>query len=169
MIVLGYTSGAERLYFIVREFAGNVDDKIVFDLYSGIGAIAQIMAPMAKKVIGVEIVEEAVNKACENAELNNLNNVEFICGDVLKIIDELEDKPDLIIIDPPRDGIQPKAIREIIDFNPGKFIYVSCNPITLVRDLKVFVEGGYKIEKMKLVDMFPRTVHCEVIVKLIKV
>ncbi len=163
------TSGAERLYSIVREFAGNVDDKIVFDLYSGIGAIAQIMAPMAKKVIGVEIVEEAVNKACENAELNNLNNVEFICGDVLKVIGELEDKPDLIIIDPPRDGIQPKAIRKIIDFNPEKFIYVSCNPITLVRDLKVFVEGGYKIEKMKLVDMFPRTVHCEVIVKLIKV
>ena len=162
------TLGAERLYSIVREFAGNVEDKIVFDLYSGIGAIAQMMAPMVKKAIGVEIVEEAVNSANKNAELNNLNNVKFICGDVLKVIDELEDKPDLIIIDPPRDGIQPKAIRKIIDLNPEKFIYVSCNPITLVRDLKVFVEGGYRIEKMKLMDMFPRTVHVECVALMSK-
>jgi 23S rRNA (uracil1939-C5)-methyltransferase len=158
------TLGAERLYSIVREFAGDVDDKIIFDLYSGIGAIAQIMAPMAKKVIGIEIVEEAVSKARENAELNNLNNVEFMCGDVLKMVDELEDKPDLIIIDPPREGIQPKAIRKIIDFNPEKFIYVSCNPVTLVRDLKVFVERGYKIDKVQCMDQFPRTVHVETVV-----
>ncbi|MFW5647606.1 MAG: 23S rRNA (uracil(1939)-C(5))-methyltransferase RlmD [Candidatus Alkaliphilus sp. MAG34] len=160
------TLGAEKLYSIVREFAGDVDDKIIFDLYSGIGTIAQIMAPMAKKVIGIEIVEEAINNARENAKLNNLNNVEFIGGDVLKVIDELEDKPDLIIIDPPREGIQPKAIRKIIDFNPVEFIYVSCNPVTLVRDLKVFVEGGYKIDKVKCVDQFPRTVHVETIALL---
>ncbi|MFW5649611.1 MAG: 23S rRNA (uracil(1939)-C(5))-methyltransferase RlmD [Candidatus Alkaliphilus sp. MAG34] len=160
------TFGAEKLYSIVREFAGNIDDKIVFDLYSGIGTIAQIMAPMAKKVMGIEIIEEAVNKARENAKLNNLDNVEFICGDVLKVIDELKDKPDLIIIDPPREGIQPRAIRKIIDFNPEEFIYVSCNPVTLVRDLKVFIEMGYKIEKMKLMDMFPRTPHVETVVLL---
>ena len=160
------TFGAEKLYSIVREFAGNVDDRIIFDLYSGIGTIAQIMAPMAKKVIGIEIVGEAVNKARENAKLNNLDNVEFVCGDVLKIVDELEDKPDLIIIDPPREGIQPKAIRKIIDFNPEEFIYVSCNPVTLVRDLKVFTEKGYKIDKVKCMDQFPRTPHVECIALL---
>ncbi|NLY76879.1 MAG: 23S rRNA (uracil(1939)-C(5))-methyltransferase RlmD [Tissierellia bacterium] len=155
------TFGAERLYSIAREFAGDVDDQIVFDLYSGTGTIAQIMAPVAKKVIGIEIVEEAVEMARENAKLNGLNNVEFIAGDVLKEVDNLKEKPDLVIIDPPRDGIHPKAINKIIDFNPDTFVYVSCNPITLVRDLKVFEERGYKVEKVKLMDMFPRTAHVE--------
>ena len=163
------TFGAEKLYSMVREFAGDIDDKVVFDLYSGTGTIAQIMAPVAKKVIGIEIVEEAVEKAGQNAKLNNLDNVEFIAGDVLKAVDELNEKPDLIVIDPPRDGIHPKAINKIIDFNPDTFVYVSCNPITLVRDLKIFVERGYKIEKAKLMDQFPRTPHVEVIVKLERV
>ncbi len=158
------TFGAERLYSIVREFAGDIDDKVVFDLYSGTGTIAQIMAPVVKKVIGIEIVEEAVDKARENAKLNNLDNVEFIAGDVLKAVDELSEKPDLIVIDPPRDGIHPKAINKIIDFNPESFVYVSCNPVTLVRDLNVFVERGYRIEKVKLMDMFPRTAHVETVV-----
>jgi len=160
------TFGAERLYSIVREFAGDIDDKIVFDLYSGTGTIAQIMAAVAKKVVGIEIVEEAVEKARENAKLNNLDNVEFIAGDVLKAVDELEEKPDLIVIDPPRDGIHPKAINKIIDFKPERYVYVSCNPVTLVRDLKVFVERGYKIEKVKCMDMFPRTPHVETVVLL---
>ena len=155
------TFGAERLYSMVREFAGDIDDKVVFDLYSGTGTIAQIMAPVAKKVIGIEIVEEAVEKARENAKLNNLDNVEFIAGDVLKAVDELKEKPDLIVIDPPRDGIHPKAINKIIDFNPEVFVYVSCNPVTLVRDLKVFIERGYKVEKAKCMDQFPRTPHVE--------
>lgn len=155
------TFGAERLYNIVREFAGDIDDKIVFDLYSGTGTIAQIMAPLAKKVIAIEIVEEAVEKAKENRELNKLSNIEFIAGDVLEAVDELDDRPDLIVIDPPRDGIHPKAINKIIDFDPESFVYVSCNPVTLVRDLKVFMERGYKVEKMKLMDMFPRTPHVE--------
>lgn len=162
------TFGAEKLYSMVREFAGDIDDKIVFDLYSGTGTIAQIMAPVAKKVIGIEIVEEAVEKACENAKLNNLDNVEFIAGDVLKAVDELKEKPDLIVIDPPRDGIHPKAINKIIDFNPEVFVYVSCNPVTLVRDLKVFIERGYKIEKVKCMDQFPRTPHVECVVRLLK-
>ncbi|MBU5255842.1 23S rRNA (uracil(1939)-C(5))-methyltransferase RlmD [Tissierella praeacuta] len=156
------TFGAEKLYTMVREFAGDINDKVVFDLYSGTGTIAQIMAPVAKKVIGIEIVEEAVEKARENAKLNNLNNVEFIAGDVLKAVDDLKEKPDLIVIDPPRDGIHSKAINKIIDFNPKVFVYVSCNPITLVRDLKVFIERGYKIEKVKCMDQFPRTPHVEV-------
>lgn len=163
------TFGAERLYSIVREFAGDIDDKIVFDLYSGTGTIAQIMAAVAKKVVGIEIVEEAVEKARENAKLNNLDNVEFIAGDVLKAVDELEEKPDLIVIDPPRDGIHPKAINKIIDFKPERYVYVSCNPVTLVRDLKVFVERGYKIEKVKCMDMFPRTAHVECVVLMSRV
>ena len=158
------TFGAEKLYSMVREFAGDIDDKIVFDLYSGTGTIAQIMAPVAKKVIGIEIVEEAVEKARENAKLNNLDNVEFIAGDVLKAVDELKGRPDLIVIDPPRDGIHPKAINKIIDFNPEVFVYVSCNPVTLVRDLKVFIERGYKVEKAKCMDQFPRTPHVECVI-----
>lgn len=163
------TFGAEKLYSMVREFAGDIDDKIVFDLYSGTGTIAQIMAPVAKKVIGIEIVEEAVEKARENAKLNNLDNVEFIAGDVLKAVDELKGRPDLIVIDPPRDGIHPKAINKIIDFNPEVFVYVSCNPVTLVRDLKVFIERGYKVEKAKCMDQFPRTPHVESVVLMSRV
>lgn len=162
------TFGAEKLYSIVRDFVGDEKNNIVYDLYSGTGTIAQILSPVAKKVIGIEIVEEAVEKAKENAKLNGLDNVEFIAGDVLKAVDDLTEKPDLIIIDPPRDGIHPKAINKIIDFNPENFVYVSCNPVTLVRDLKVFMERGYRVDKVKLMDMFPRTPHCEVVVKLIK-
>ena len=153
--------GAEKLYSIAKEFIGDIDDKTVFDLYSGTGTIGQIMATVAKKVIGIEIVEEAVVMAKENAQLNGLSNVEFIAGDVLKAIDDLQESPDLIVIDPPRDGIHPKAINKIIDFNPDTFVYISCNPVTLSRDLKVFIERGYKIEKAKLMDMFPRTPHVE--------
>ncbi|MCF6466720.1 23S rRNA (uracil(1939)-C(5))-methyltransferase RlmD [Clostridium sp. Cult2] len=162
------TFGAEKLYSIVREFVGDEKNNIVFDLYSGTGTIAQILSPICEKVIGIEIVEEAVKMAYENTKINGLNNVKFIPGDVLKEVENLKEKPDLIIIDPPRDGIHPKAINKIIDFNPETFIYVSCNPITLVRDLKMFMDRGYKIDKMKLMDMFPRTPHVEVIVKLEK-
>ena len=161
--------GAEKLYSIAREFAGSLDNKLVFDLYSGTGTIAQIMAPVARKVIGIEIVEEAVQMAKENAKLNGLDNVEFIAGDVLKAVDDLTEKPDLIVIDPPREGVNPKAINKIIDFNPETFVYVSCNPVTLARDLKVFIERGYKLEKAKLMDMFPRTSHVESVVLMSRV
>ncbi|HFL3828624.1 TPA: 23S rRNA (uracil(1939)-C(5))-methyltransferase RlmD, partial [Clostridioides difficile] len=157
------TFGAEKLYSIVREFVGDEKNNIVFDLYSGTGTIAQILSPICEKVIGIEIVEEAVEMAQENAKLNELDNVEFIVGDVLKEVDNLKEKPDLIIIDPPRDGIHPKAINKIIDFNPKTFVYVSCNPVTLVRDLKIFLERGYRVDKTKCMDMFPRTPHVECI------
>ena len=158
--------GAEKLYTIVREFVGDEKKDIVFDLYSGTGTIAQIISPIAKEVIAIEIVEEAVEKARENMKLNNLKNIEFIAEDVLKAVDKIEKKPDLIIIDPPREGIHSKAIDKIIDFNPNRFVYVSCNPVTLVRDIKIFQERGYKLEKMKMMDMFPRTPHVEAVVKL---
>jgi len=158
------TSSAERLYSIAREFAGEKKDRIIFDLYSGTGTIAQMMASVAKKVIGIEIVEEAVEKARDNAMINGLNNVEFIADDVFHGVENLEYKPDLIILDPPRDGIHPKSIDKIIDFKPETFVYVSCNPVTLVRDLKIFLDKGYDIKRVKCVDQFPRTPHVESII-----
>lgn len=155
--------GAEVLYETTRGYVGETKDKVVFDLYSGTGTIAQILAPVAKKVVGVEIVEEAVEAARENAERNGLENCEFIAGDVLKVIDELQDKPDLIVLDPPRDGIHPKALGKIIDFGVDKLVYVSCKPTSLVRDLVVLQERGYKVEKVCCVDMFPSTANVETV------
>ncbi|KNF08467.1 23S rRNA (uracil-5-)-methyltransferase RumA [Gottschalkia purinilytica] len=160
--------GAERLYSVVRDFTDSSKDKIIFDLYCGTGTIAQIMSPIAKKVYGIEIVEEAVEAAKVNAKLNNLDNCEFIAGDVMEKVEELKEKPDIIILDPPRDGIHPKAIHKIIDFNPEQFIYVSCKPTSLARDLPIFVERGYKVEKVKCVDMFPMTPHVETVVRIKK-
>ena len=156
--------GAEKLYSIVRDFIGTTKDKVIFDLYSGTGTIGQILSPSAKKVIGIEIVEEAVKKANENAKLNNLDNCTFIAGDVLNKIDELDDKPDIIVIDPPREGIHPKAIQKIIDYKPETFIYISCKPTSLEDDLPVFLDNGYKVSKVQCVDMFPMTPHVETII-----
>ncbi|MBS6644197.1 MAG: 23S rRNA (uracil(1939)-C(5))-methyltransferase RlmD [Clostridiaceae bacterium] len=158
--------GAEVLYETAREYVGDTKDKVVFDLYSGTGTIAQIIAPVAKKVVGVEIVEEAVEAARVNAELNGLDNCEFIAGDVLKVIDEIEDKPDLIILDPPRDGIHPKALDRIINFGVDRLVYISCKPTSLVRDLIVLQGRGYRVVKGRAVDMFPSTYNCEVCVEL---
>lgn len=158
--------GAEVLYETARGYIGETKDKVVFDLYSGTGTIAQIAAPVAKKVVGVEIVEEAVEAAKENAKLNRLENCEFIAGDVLKVIDEIEDKPDLIILDPPRDGVHPKALGKIIEFGVDRIVYVSCKPTSLVRDLVVLQERGYKVEKVCCVDMFPSTSGIETVALL---
>lgn len=135
--------------------------KVVFDLYSGTGTIAQMMAPASKKVIGIEIVEEAVEAARENAKLNGLTNCEFIAGDVLKAIDLVSDKPDLIIVDPPRDGINPKALDKILDFGVKQIVYISCKPTSLARDLKIMDEKGYKLVKASCVDQFPFTRNIE--------
>lgn len=166
--------GAEVLYETAREYIGNlgkagaseIRDKIVFDLYSGTGTIAQLMAPVAKKVIGVEIVEEAVDAARENAEINGLHNCEFIAGDVLKVLDEIEEKPDMIILDPPREGIHPKALKKLMRYLVQHMLYISCKPTSLVRDLEVFQENGYEVEKVCCVDMFPGTPHVETVVLL---
>ena len=156
--------GAEVLYEKAREYIGDTKDQVVYDLYSGTGTIAQMIAPVAKKVIGVEIVEEAVEAAKQNAALNNLDNCEFIAGDVLKVIDEIEEKPDMLILDPPRDGINPKALAKIIDFGVERMVYISCKPTSLARDLEMLQERGYKVEKVSCVDMFPNTVHVETVV-----
>lgn len=158
--------GAEVLYAKAREYVGETKDKLIFDLYSGTGTIAQILAPVAKKVVGVEIVEEAVEAAKVNAQLNGLDNCKFIAGDVLKVIDEIEDKPDLIVLDPPRDGINPKALKKIIDFGVDRMVYISCKPTSLARDLEMLQECGYKVEKSCAVDMFPETYHVECVIKM---
>lgn len=160
--------GAEVLYETARGYVGETADKVVFDLYSGTGTIAQIIAPVASKVVGVEIVEEAVEAARENAAMNGLSNCEFIAGDVLKVIDELQDKPDLIILDPPRDGIHPKALEKIIDFGVDRMVYISCKPTSLARDLVVLQERGYQVEKVCCVDMFPATANVETVCLLSK-
>lgn len=168
--------GAEVLYETAREYIGKLTaengesapDKVVFDLYSGTGTIAQLMAPVAKKVIGVEIVEEAVEAAKKNAELNGLHNCEFIAGDVLKVLDDIEEKPDMIILDPPRDGIHPKALTKIIGYGIERLVYISCKPTSLVRDLDVFLGSGYVVEKAVAVDQFPWTANAETVVLLSK-
>ena len=161
------SAGAEKLYSIVKEFAGDVADKTVFDLYCGTGTIGQIMAEAgSKKVLGIELIEEAVVAANENAKRNHLENCTFLAGDVLKMVEELEERPDLIIVDPPRDGIHPKAIGKIIAFGAPEIVYVSCKPTSLARDLEIFQQEGYQVERVKLMDMFPRTVHVETVVLL---
>lgn len=161
--------GAEVLYQTAREYIGNLDaentgkESIVYDLYSGTGTIAQLMAPVAKKVIGVEIVEEAVEAARKNAQLNGLSNCEFIAGDVLKVLDEIEEKPDFIILDPPRDGCHPKALKKIIDYGVDRMIYISCKPTSLARDLEMFLDCGYEVEKAVAVDQFPWTANVETV------
>ncbi|WP_305302774.1 23S rRNA (uracil(1939)-C(5))-methyltransferase RlmD [Romboutsia ilealis] len=162
------TKGAEELYTIAREFVGDHNDKVVFDLYSGTGTIGQVMAKAAKKVYGIEIIEEAVVAANQNAKLNGLTNCEFIAGDVAKTVKNLKDKPDLIIVDPPRPGVHKDAVRDISNFGAKEIVYISCNPKTLVLDLVEFKKYGYELEKVKCMDMFPNTPHVETIVKLIK-
>ncbi len=172
------SKGAEVLYQTAREYISHYiqseedettlhkPDKVVFDLYSGTGTIAQLMAPVAKKVIGVEIVEEAVEAAKKNTELNGLHNCEFIAGDVLKVIDSIEEKPDIIILDPPRDGIHPKALDKIIRYGVEHILYISCKPTSLVRDLDVFLERGYQVERAVAVDQFPWTANIETCILL---
>ena len=175
--------GAELLYSTAREYisdyitssAGAGDGtgkkatdepgrgKIVYDLYSGTGTIAQLMAPVAKKVIGVEIVEEAVEAARKNAELNGLHNCEFIAGDVLKVLDEIAEKPDVIILDPPRDGVHPKALAKIIDYGVDHILYISCKASSLARDLEVFLARGYRARRCVAIDQFPWTAGVEVL------
>ena len=173
------SGGVELLYGKVLEYVKKIEGKneesrkesIIFDLFSGTGTIGQIVAKRAKYVYGIELVEEAVKKANENAELNNIDNVEFIAGDVFEKLDMFKEKnvkPDIIILDPPRPGVGEKTLLKLLEYNVENVIYVSCNPKTFIEDLKVFKEKGYNLEKASLVDMFPQTPHVEVITLLSK-
>lgn len=162
--------GAELLYTKVREYISGAlsSDRTVYDLYSGTGTIAQIVAPAVKKVVGVEIVEEAVLAARENAKKNGLNNCEFIAGDVLEELDHIAEKPDVIILDPPREGVNPKALRKIMDYGVDTIVYISCKPESIARDLVSLRFGGYRLKKCIAVNQFPRTKHVETIALLKK-
>ena len=164
---------AEVLYDTVRDYVkegmkeqGRDKAHILYDLYCGTGTISQLMSPVADKVIGVEIVEEAVEAARESVKRNNVNNCEFIAGDVLKVLDDIEERPDYIILDPPRDGIHPKALKKIIDYGVDHMVYVSCKPTSLQRDLVELQAAGYRIERACAVNQFPCTVHVETVVLL---
>ena len=159
---------AEVLYSIVREYIQNTSGMEVFDLYSGTGTIAQLLASVAKEVIGVEIVEDAVAAARENAKLNGLNNCKFIAGDVLKVLDDLTEKPDVIVLDPPRDGIHPKALPKILSYGVNRIVYVSCKATSLARDLEAFLQAGYRLEKACCVDQFCETVWTEAVAAFVK-
>lgn len=170
--------GAEVLYDTAREFVLNsyyngdtaeMRGATIYDLYSGTGTIAQMMASVCGHVVGVEIVEEAVAAAKDNAKLNGLDNCDFLAGDVLKVLDTIEDEPDYIILDPPRDGIHPKALEKIIDYGVENIVYISCKPTSLARDLEVFLARGYRVEKIACVDMFPGTYHVETVVLLSRI
>lgn len=156
--------GAEVLYQTVREYVADAGNgKVVYDLYSGTGTIAQILAPVAEKVIGVEIVEEAVEAARKNASLNGLHNCEFLAGDVFKVLDEIASRPGFIVLDPPRDGIHPKALERIIRYGVEKMVYISCKPTSLARDLEILQARGYMVGRMCCVDMFPFSANIETV------
>lgn len=162
------SKGAEVLYQKAREYvmSNAISGKVVYDLYSGTGTIAQVLSPSAGEVIGVEIVEEAVEAARQNAELNGLTNCSFIAGDVLKTLDSISEKPDLIVLDPPRDGINPKALKKIVDYGVDNIVYISCKAQSLARDLGPFQYSGYRVIKACAVDQFPWTDNCEVVALL---
>lgn len=160
--------GAELLYQTAREFISDClkPGQTVYDLYSGTGTIAQMLAPVAGRVIGVEIVEEAVEAARKNAELNGLHNCEFMAGDVLKVLDEIGEQPDLIVLDPPRDGVHPKALKKIIGYGVEHILYISCKASSLARDLEVFLDSGYEAKRVVPIDQFPWTTGIETCVLL---
>ncbi|MCQ2554756.1 MAG: 23S rRNA (uracil(1939)-C(5))-methyltransferase RlmD [Clostridia bacterium] len=158
----------EKLYMDAISLLSDIDNKTVFDLYSGTGTISQIVSPHAKEVFGIEINPDAVKTAKENAELNNLTNCNFICGDVFKELEKLEVKPDVIVVDPPRVGLEPKALEKIISYGVPEIVYISCNPKTLCENLMAFEMNGYRVKYMKPYDNFPFTKHIESIVLLTK-
>ena len=155
---------AERLYNIGVEAAKITKNDVVFDLYCGIGTISLFMAKHAKKVYGVEIVEQAISDARENSKINNIDNVEFIAGDTEIILNDLINNknivPNVVMVDPPRRGLDNKSIENILKIKPDRFVYISCNPATLVRDLAK-IEDFYEIKEIQPVDMFPFTSHVE--------
>ncbi|MCH8171021.1 MAG: 23S rRNA (uracil(1939)-C(5))-methyltransferase RlmD [Bacteroidetes bacterium] len=167
------TLQAENLYNTALDFADLKGDEIVYDLYSGTGTISIYASEKAKAVYGFENVHSSIEDAGKNAELNNIGNVRFYEANLYKpmlpIVKENKlPKPQTIIIDPPRNGMHKNTIADVLELSPGKIVYVSCNPATQARDVKLLVEGGYKLVKMKPVDMFPHTFHIENVALLIK-
>lgn len=154
-------SAVERLYREALDMIDDVSGKTVYDLYCGTGTITQTLALKAEKAIGVEISQDAVESARQNTELNGLKNCEFICGDVLKVLDGIEDRPDVIVLDPPRAGIHYKVLPKLLAYGVDQILYISCNPKTMAPNLEFMQENGYRVVKIKAYDNFPFTKHVE--------
>ena len=166
------TRQAETMYGIVKELAGLLPTDTVYDLYCGTGAISIYVAGAVKQVIGIELIESSIENARKNAEANGVVNCEFVAGDLKNLLTkdvgwkEKYSKPDVLIIDPPRSGMHPKAVEEVGEMRTPRIVYVSCNPATLARDLQLLARFGYSIEKVQPVDMFPHTYHIESVTRL---
>ena len=160
---------AEKLYEKAKEYAALTGNEVLLDLYCGTGTIGLTMAKDCKKLVGVEIIEDAVRDAEQNAVNNGITNARFICSDAENAAKELEKnglKPDVIIVDPPRKGCGEELVKTIAKMKPDRVVYVSCDPATLARDLKYFDSLGYKTKEVTPVDMFPRTAHVESVCRL---
>ena len=158
----------ERLYKQAIDLIDDFSGKVAFDLYCGTGTISQVLALKAKEVFGVEIVEEAVEAAKVNASLNGLDNCRFIAGDVFEVLEQTSDKPDVIVVDPPRVGMSMKAVDKIVGYGVDQIVYVSCNPKTLAINLQQYEYNGYKVKYLKAFDNFSWTKHIECIALLEK-
>ena len=159
----------EKLYEIALEFADVKQTDTVFDLFCGIGTISLLAAKKAKSVVGIEYVQQAVDNAIENAELNGITNASFLAGDAGEKLDEaieLVGRPDVVILDPPRKGCDEALVKKLCELKPSRIVYVSCSPSTLARDVALLKEGGYVLEEIKAVDMFPQTTHVETVISL---
>jgi 23S rRNA (uracil1939-C5)-methyltransferase len=160
---------AEVLYGKALEFAQLTGEETVLDLYCGTGTITLCLAGKAKRAIGAEIVPPAIRDAKENAERNGVENAEFFCGDAADIAAELEReglRPDVITVDPPRKGLAPEVIASVAEMAPKRVVYVSCDPATLGRDVKIFEQMDYRLDRAVAVDLFPGTKHVESVVQL---
>lgn len=164
------TAGAERLYQIVKEFVLSCEKtETLLDLYCGTGTIGQVLSPLAKEIVGIDLVASAIQVANENAKLNGITNCKFLAGDVKDVIDEVGVVPDTIVVDPPREGLHPKAMKKLLALDCKDIVYVSCKPTSLARDVAIFKEHGYELVALKLLDMFPRTAHVEAVCRLRKI
>jgi len=162
----------EILYKKVLDFAAITEEETVLDLYCGIGTITLCLAKKAKQVIGVEVIPEAIADAKENAQRNEIENVEFFCGDAADIAVKLATegvRPDVVTVDPPRKGLAEEVIVSIVEMEPKRLIYVSCNPATMGRDIERFAKRGYQAIRVEAVDLFPRTIHVETVVLMSRV
>ncbi len=168
------TRQAERLYCMVKEYAEFRQSDIVYDLYSGTGSIALFISDSVSRVIGIDNVPTAINDALTNARNNNISNCEFVLGDLKDRLTKdnlwmrLHPAPDVLVIDPPRSGMHPKVVQEVVRLGSRRIVYVSCNPATQARDVKIMVENGYRIDAVQPIDMFPHTFHIENVIKLTK-
>ena len=162
---------AYQLYNLTREFAGLKGDELVYDLYTGTGTIALFVSASVRKVVGIELVPEAIEAAKENAQANGITNADFFAGDMKALFNkdfiETHGKPDLVITDPPRDGMHKDVVQQLLDLAPNKIVYVSCNSATQARDLAM-MDHAYRVSRVRPVDMFPQTAHCENVVLLEK-